>query len=157
MRNGSDFTKKTMPNAKVFFDSSALFAGVISSTGAARILLVMSENGDIDLIISDQVITETERSLKRKAPQGLPEYQKVLKDAGIKVIRNPSIDEVKENLHLIIDKDDVPILLAAIKEKVDYLATHNRKHFLDDPKVADRAGFKIGTPGDVLAWIRENL
>jgi len=44
-----------------------------------------------------------------------------------------------------------------MKAHVDYLATHNRKHFLDDPKVAERAGIKMGTPGDVLAWIRENL
>ena len=146
-----------MPNAKVFFDSSALIAGVISSTGAARVLLVMSENGEIDLIISDQVITETERSLTKKVPQVLPNYRETLNDANIKVIRNPSMEEVKENLHLIADEDDVPILLAAIKEKVDYLATHNRKHFLNDAKVAERAGFKIGTPGDVLAWIRENL
>ena len=146
-----------MPNAKVFFDSSALIAGVISSTGAARVLLVMSENSEIDLIISDQVITETERSLTKKIPQALTNYRETLKDANIKVIRNPSIEEVKENLHLIADEDDVPILLAAIKEKVDYRATHNRKHFLNDPKVAERAGFKIGTPGDVLAWIRENL
>jgi len=146
-----------MPNPKVFFDSSALIAGVISASGAARVLLVMSENGDIDLIISDQVITETERSLTRKAPQALPEYRDTMKDANIRVIRNPSMNEVQENLHLIADKDDVPILLAAIKEKVDYLATHNRKHFLDDPQVAEKAGFKIGSPGDVLGWIRENL
>ena len=132
-------------------------AGIISAAGAARVLLVMSENGDIDLIISDHVITETERSLTKKVPQALPDYRETLNNANIKVIRNPSMEEVYENLHLIADKDDVPILLAAIKEKVDYLATHNRKHFLNDPKVAERAGFKIGTPGDVLAWIRENL
>ena len=41
--------------------------------------------------------------------------------------------------------------------KVDYLATHNRKHFLDDPKVAEQAGIRIGTPGDVLAWLRDAL
>jgi len=58
---------------------------------------------------------------------------------------------------LIADPDDVPILLAAMQAHVDYLATHNRKHFLNDPKVAKQAGIKIGTPGDVLAWIRENL
>jgi predicted nucleic acid-binding protein len=77
-----------MPNPKVFFDSSALIAGVISASGAARVLLVMSENGDIDLIISDQVITETERSLTRKAPHALPEYRDTMRDANIKVIRN---------------------------------------------------------------------
>jgi len=59
--------------------------------------------------------------------------------------------------YLIADPDDVPILLSAMQAHVDYLATHNTKHFIDDPKVAERAGIKIGTPGDVLAWIRENL
>ncbi len=146
-----------MPKAKIFLDSSALIAGVISAAGAARVLLVMSEKGDIDLIISDYVITETERSLTRKVPHALEDYREALKDAHIKVVRNPSTEEIQANLHLIADKDDVPILLAAIAAKVDYLATHNRKHFLDDPTVAEKVGFKIGTPGDVLAWIRENL
>ena len=64
---------------------------------------------------------------------------------------------MEANLYLIEDPNDVPILLAAMKAHVDYLASHNRKHFLDDPKVTERSGIKIGTPGDVLAWIRENL
>jgi len=63
----------------------------------------------------------------------------------------------KANLYLIDDPNDVPILHAAMKAKIDYLATHHCKHFLDDPKVAEKSGLKIGTPGDVLAWIRENL
>jgi hypothetical protein len=75
----------------------------------------------------------------------------------LRIVDDPSKKEVQANLYLIEDPNDVPILLAAMKAKVDYLATHNRKHFLDDPKVAERAGIKIGTPGDVLAWIRENL
>jgi hypothetical protein len=48
-------------------------------------------------------------------------------------------------------------LLAAIKARVDYLATHNRKHFLNDPTVTEKSGLKIGTPGDVLAWLRERM
>jgi hypothetical protein len=44
-----------------------------------------------------------------------------------------------------------------MKAKVDYLVTHNRKHFLNDPTVAEKSGLRIGTPGDVLAWLRENL
>lgn len=64
---------------------------------------------------------------------------------------------MEANLCLIDDPNDVPILLSAMKANVDYLATHNRKHFPDDPKVAGRSGIKIGTPGEVLAWLRENL
>lgn len=146
-----------MSKIKVFLDSSAVMAGVISSAGAARVLLVMSENGQIETFISEQVIVESERSIAKKVPQALPEFRQTLKDANLKVVHNPTQEEIEENLSLIADPDDVPILLSAMKSHVDYLATHNRKHFLNDPKVAEKAGLKIGTPGDVLAWIRENL
>ena len=146
-----------MSRIKVFLDSSALIAGVISSSGAARVLLVMSENGQVETFISEQVIVESERTIARKVPSALPEFRQTLKEAGLKVVHDPTQKEVKDNLYLIADPDDVPILLAAMKARVDYLATHNRKHFPDDPKVAENAGIQIGTPGDVLAWIRENL
>ncbi|MBL8097890.1 MAG: PIN domain-containing protein [Anaerolineales bacterium] len=146
-----------MSKIKVFLDSSAVIAGVISSAGAARVLLVMSENGQIDTFISEQVITESERSIAKKVPHALPEFRQTIKDGGLKVVQNPTQKEIDENLYLIADPDDVPILLAAMKAHVNYFATHNRKHFLDDPKVAEKSGIKIGTPGDVLNWIRENL
>lgn len=146
-----------MSKTKVFLDSSAVIAGIISSTGAARVLLVMSETGQIEIFISEQVIVESERTLARKVPHALPDFRKTLKNAQPKIIKKPTPKQIEDNLYLIADPDDVPILLAAMQAHVDYLATHNRKHFLNDPKVAERAGIKIGTPGDVLAWIRENL
>ena len=142
---------------KIFFDSSALMAGVISSTGAARVLLVMSERAEIILFINEHVITETERSLAKKVPIALPEFRRTLKNADLKILPNPSPGEVKKNLYLISDPNDVPILLSAMKAKVDFLATHNRKHFLDDPKVAENSGLQIGTPGDALIWAREKF
>ena len=146
-----------MSKIKVFLDSSAVIAGIISSAGASRVLLVMSENGQIETFISEQVIVESERSIARKVPRALPEFRQTLKDGGLKVVHNPTQEEIDENISLIADPDDVPILLAAMRVHVDYLATHNRKHFLDDPRVAEKSGLKIRTPGDVLTWIRENL
>jgi len=146
-----------MPRIKVFLDSSALIAGVISSTGAARALLVMSENKQIEAIISEQVIVESERSIAVKSPRVLPELRQTIKDADLVIVQDPTKKETSENLYLIADPDDVAILLAAMKAKVDFLATHNRRHFLDDPKVTEQSGLRIGTPGDALAWLRENL
>lgn len=157
MKNAPTITKSTMSKIKVFLDSSAVIAGVISSYGAARVLLVMSESGQIETVISEQVITESERSIARKVPQALPDFRQALKDANPKIIHNPTQKEIEENLYLIADPDDVPILLAAMNAHVDYLATHNRKHFLDDPGVSEKSGIKIGAPGDVLSWIRETL
>ena len=90
-------------------------------------------------------------------PHALPDFRQAIKDAQPKIVKNSTTKEIKDNLYLIADPDDVPGLLSAMQAHVDYLATHNTKHFIDDPKVAELAGIKIGTPGDILAWIRENL
>lgn len=146
-----------MSKFNIFLDSSALIAGAISEAGAAHVLLQLGESEDILLTISEMVIVESERSIAKKSPRNLNDLRKLIKTAKLRIVDDPSIKEVEANLYLIEDPNDVPILLAAMKAKVDYLATHNRRHFLDDPKVAERAGIRIGTPGDVLAWIRENL
>ena len=146
-----------MKKVSIFLDSSALIAGVISENGAAHVLLQLGETEDVSLKISELVFNETTRSIGRKSPENLENVQKEIERARIVILQDPSHEEIQANLYLMEDPDDVPILLAAIKAKVDYLATHDHKHFLNDPKVAEKAGLKIGTPGDVLAWIRENL
>ncbi len=146
-----------MKKINIFLDSSALIAGIISETGAAHVLLQLGETEDIILIISEMVVNETYRSVARKSPENFDDVQMEISRARIQIVPDPSDEEIRANLYLIDDPDDVPILLAAMIAKVDYLATHDHKHFLDDPKVAERSGLKIGTPGDVLAWIRENL
>ena len=37
---------------RIFMDSSALFAAILSSTGAARELVRLAVNGEIELVIS---------------------------------------------------------------------------------------------------------
>lgn len=146
-----------MPKFNVFLDSSALIAGAISEAGAAHVLLNLGESGDIVLTVCELVIWESERALAKKAPGNLNDLRSLIKSAKLRIVENPTRKEVQANLYLISDPNDVPILLAAMKAKVDYLATHNRRHFLDDPDVSERSGIKIGTPGDVLAWLRENF
>ena len=146
-----------MKQFNIFLDSSALIAGVLSETGAAHALLLLGESEEILLTVSEMVIIESERSIALKSPRNIPIFRNSIVTSNLQIVRDPSAKEVAANLYLINDPNDVPILLAAMKAKVDYLATHNRKHFVDDPKVAEMSGLRIGTPGDVLAWLRENL
>lgn len=146
-----------MKKINIFLDSSALIAGIFSETGAAHVLLQLGETQDIALTISELVLNETKRSIGRKSPEHLENAEQEIQRSNINIHQDPPNEEIQANLYLMDDPDDVPILLAAIKAKVDYLATHDHKHFLNDPKVAERSGIKIGTPGDVLAWIREIL
>ena len=143
-----------MPKADLFLDSSALFAGVASATGAARVLLELAECGLVTITVSEQVIAETERALARKVPVALPAYRQALRAVGLRVQRDPSLANVLVCQDMIAHLADAPILAAAREAKVDYLVTLNRRHFLDDPAVAARSGLRIGTPGDALAWLR---
>ena len=105
----------------------------------------------------EMVIIESERAISIKSPRNIPVLHNAILSSNLTIVRDPSNREVEANLYLIHDPNNVPILLAAMKAKVDYLATHNRRHFLDDPDVSERSGIKIGNPGDILAWLRENF
>jgi predicted nucleic acid-binding protein len=146
-----------MPGINLFLDSSALIAGIISSKGAARVLLVLAEAGEINLTLSEQVVAETERNIARKAPYALNKVRQVILSTHPRIVHDPSSEEIRANLHLITHAADVPILVAAIKERIDYLVTLNTHHFILDPQVSQRSGLRIGTPGDALAWVRQQI
>jgi hypothetical protein len=119
--------------------------------------LRLAEEGLIVLIVSEQVIVETERALAAKAQQAVPYYREALRATGLRIVADPSKEEVEEHKRIISDESDVPIIVAAMSEKVDFLVTLNRRHFIDDPGVIERSGLRIGTPGDALEWIRSKL
>jgi predicted nucleic acid-binding protein len=146
-----------MPGINLFLDSSALFAGIASGTGAARVLLLLSESGHITITISQQVLAETERAIARKAPRALNDVRQAILASKAQIVHDPSPAQVTANLGLIAHPADVPILLSAINAQVDYLVTLNRRHFIDDPDVAGRTGLRIGTPGDALHWVRGQI
>lgn len=146
-----------MSRPSLFLDSSALFAGIVSASGAARALLMMGEQSWVALIISEQVIVETERALARKARSTLPMFREAIRRSNLRIVRNPSVADVEVHADLVRHPPDVPIVLAAMQANVDFLVTLNRRHFVDDPRVASRSGLRIGTPGDALAYVRADL
>lgn len=143
-----------MKKPEIFLDSSALMAGIVSSQGAARVLLLLAEDEKIALLVSEQVIAEVERNIARKMPRALPLVREMILRANVQILRDPRPEEVQLRKNWISHAADVPILVAAAAAKVDFLATLNQRHFLDDPEVAKRSGLRIGTPGNALAWVR---
>lgn len=144
----------TTPTTRVFLDSSALFSGVFSSRGASRALLMLAEAGVIQLCVSEQVIAETENALARKAPGALPFYRRTLKSTGLLILPDPAAPELDAYAGLIGDRTDVPILAAAARADVDYLASLDQ-HFAAVGESPDIDLPRIGTPREVLAWLRQ--
>lgn len=146
-----------MPKIDIFLDSSALIAGIVSAQGAARALLLLAEDEKILISVSEQVVAEVERNIARKAPKAVQFARELILAANIRILRDPTINVVRERQDWISHPADLPILVAAAHARVDFLATLNTKHFIDDQEVARRSGLKIGTPGDALAWVRDQL
>lgn len=143
-----------MLKINLFLDSSALMAGIISAQGGARALLLLAEDGKINITVSEQVIAEVERNIARKVPRALPFVREMILQANLSIVRDPPPQDVLRCKDWIAHPADVPILVAAARAQVDYLVTLNTRHFLDDPETAIRSGLRIGTPGDALAWLR---
>ena len=74
------------PRLRVFFDSSVLIAGTISSRGASYALLRLAELALIDAFISPEVREETVRNVRAKVPAGLPFLSMMLSEAFPKVV-----------------------------------------------------------------------
>lgn len=146
-----------MPTPDLFFDSSALVSGIISSQGAARALLLLAEARLVTITISTQVIVESERTIARVAPRALIPFRAAVRSSGVRIVHDPPAEQVQAHMDVIAHVADVPIVVAAMRAGVDYLVTLNRRHFLDDPTVSARSGLRIGSPGDALAWVREQI
>jgi predicted nucleic acid-binding protein len=140
---------------RVFLDTSALIAGVVSSTGAAREVLRLGEARVIELVVSRQVLAEADRNLTTKLPMLLDDYHLLLRHLAPVVVEDPSIVASQEAARLI-HRNDAPILAAAKIAAVDYLVTWNTRDFLTD-RVRDWASFPALTPGEFLRVFRDAL
>lgn len=140
--------------ARVFLDTKALFAGIWSSEGRARMILKLGEAGVINLLVSPTVLSEIERVLRRKAPKSLGALTLLLDRSGIELVTEPNQKRVNESLSLTSHPGDAQILAAAWDAEVDYFVTLDRQHFLDNGALRESIPFQTGTPGDFLAWYR---
>jgi len=137
---------------KVFIDADVLFAGAASPSkhSASVLILSLSEMSFIDAYTSQQAVTEAARNLKKKSPQSLPVLHFLIARSLI-VTPNPTKTELKQFIGLA-HRDDLPILVAALREGCNWLITFNLRHFR--PGHPD---LQVRRPGDFILRVRELL
>lgn len=140
---------------RVFLDTSALFAGIWSAEGGSRMILKLGEAEVIRPIVSQQVLHEIERALRRKAPEMLGVLALFLDRSGIEIVPAPTERTVGKVTQIIFHLGDAEVLSAAIESETDYFVTLDRARFLDNPDVQKEVSFPLGTPGDFLDWYRK--
>jgi predicted nucleic acid-binding protein len=141
-------------NARLFLDTSALFAGIWSAQGGARMLLKLGEAGVVQLLVSAQELEELETVIRRKAEGLLPNLALLLDRSQVNIAPTAALELQTSCRELLPHPSDARILADAWHSQVDFLVTLDRAHFLDDPNLAQEVPFPLGTPGDCLAWLR---
>ena len=137
---------------QVFLDADVLFAGAASPSthGASYIVLQLAELTLIECLTSEQVIAEAERNLSEKLPNKLPAFRKLVTHC-LRVVPDPSRADLSVYAGQAA-REDLSILVAALREKCAYLLTFNVRHYYP-------AGspITIQKPGDFLLTVREWL
>lgn len=136
-----------MSNLVIFFDADVLVAGSASTTGAAHLLLTLSELGIIQGMTSAHVQEEARRNLAKKIPDALPEFEEIIRRA-VTIDSSPVDTTPFQNFaHL----KDVPILATAVAINARWLVTFNLKDFYQPPQIT------VLNPGQAIRTIRETL
>jgi putative PIN family toxin of toxin-antitoxin system len=135
---------------RVFLDSNVILSGLISDTGAPRLILdVLSMDIPGLVAVTGRFnIVEIERNIRKKAPKVLPVYHEYFPKLGIELVPMPSQTDVERRRGIIADKD-TPVLVSAINGKADFLVTGDKKHFQKVRK-ADLSPLRIVSPSEFL-------
>ena len=141
---------------RVFLDTSALFSGVHSETGGARLILKLGEAGAIQLWIGPWVLQESEAVIEQKSPESKAYFALLLDRACINVAQGAGDEALKRALAVINYLPDAQVVAEALEVGVDYFVSFDREHLVGNP-CADELPFPLGTAGDFLAWYRGRL
>lgn len=140
------------PKLRVFLDSNVIFSGLYSSDGAPGIILQRFIEGELMVVISQQVLEEVVRTIKKKLPGALPALRRLLVSITPEIGKDPSLEEVTHWAEVIYP-DDAGVLAAAVAAQPDYLITGD-KHFFENPSIAGKSGLHIVTPAQFLECLK---
>jgi predicted nucleic acid-binding protein len=135
---------------RIFLDSNVILSGLLSSTGAPRIILdilTLSLPGVIGLTGRYNLI-EIERNIKKMAPAILPVYDEYLPKLRLEIVPVPAPADIARQAGIVADKD-TPVLASAIKGKADLLVTGDKKHF-DAARHRKSLACRIVNPSELL-------
>lgn len=113
----------------------------------------LAEAEAITMVVSEEVITESDRVLSVKFPDLIQVSRKLWKDLGPEIAKNPTADQLKP-FHQKLHKGDAQILCSAHLARVAAFVTWNTRDFMA-PGVESLVEFPIVVPADALKLFRK--
>ena len=142
-----------IPQYRIFFDTSVYIAALLSPGGAAGELVRLAEARVIRMVVSEQVIMESDRVLVLKFPELIQESRKLWKHLNPEIAPDPSLHHIKPFLEKLANAD-AAILCAAYLAKVSLFVTWNTRDFMARgvPSLVD---FPVVIPANALRLFRK--
>lgn len=141
------------PRYRIFFDTSVYIAALLSPRGAAGELVRLAEAGVIRMVVSEEVIVETDRVLAVKFPELVQENRRLWKHLDPEMAPDPAAGQVRPFLEKL-SKGDASILCAAYLAEVSAFVTWNTRDFMAHG-VSSLVNFPIVVPSDCLMLFRK--
>ncbi len=143
----------TVPQYRIFFDTSVYIAALLSPSGAVGELVRLVEAGVIKMVVSEEVIVETDRVLEAKFPELIDSSRKLWKHLNPEMRPSPTQSQVRPFLGKLA-KGDASILCAASLSNVSAFVTWNTRDFMAYG-VSSLVDFPVVIPADCLILFRK--
>ncbi|MBI3913674.1 MAG: putative toxin-antitoxin system toxin component, PIN family [Chloroflexi bacterium] len=155
-----------MANARlrVFADANILIRGVTFPRFPYEILRLAARR-KITLVVSPSVLDDARHYLAELFPEHLSKLEAFLALANVETVAEPTKTEIEFHRDLVRDFEDVPVILAAIRARVDYFISTDTD-FTDENESTEKlrgllAPGKVMKPGlflsQVMRWTHEQL
>jgi putative PIN family toxin of toxin-antitoxin system len=135
---------------RIFIDTNVWFSSFYGSENCQKIIKAHQEE-KITAIVSDLVIGEIVRNVKKKLPHQFDNLQKFLINTPPEIIPNPK--NIPQKLISLISLKDLPIFVSATQAKVDYFITGNIKDF-KIKRLEKITGIKILSPTAIVKLLK---
>lgn len=135
---------------KIFLDSDVVISSLISTAGAA-FLLINSKN--LNLFISNLSLQELEIVADRLSIDKSKLNNLIKKKFNLIQLKEKLEDLKKKYEDYVTDPNDAHIVAGAVKAKVKFLTSYNIKHFRAD-KIKNDLNIIVITPANLLQYFR---
>jgi len=107
---------------RVFLDTNVLVSALYSADGPPGAILRLHAEDRIAIVVSQLVVEELIRAIRRKLPDALPLLREFLLNTPPEVVTDPTAGEIQTFAHGV-NRADAPLLTAAVNARADYLVS----------------------------------
>jgi len=152
---------KSKPDLRVMLDANILIAGSVWPRWPYEVLL-HAVDGDFQLLLSPYIIAQARKQISKSFPEGSQRLERLLELTNYEPVKDPTERQLDKAADLVRDPTDVPIALAAIFARVDYLVSEDKDlSAKDETTVELRKHLTVLISGtflrEVMGWSSEEI